>query len=172
MSWYMVDVETDGPIPGKYSMVAIGIVRVDASLDETFFAQLAPISENWEKESLEKCNYTREQTLSFNDPQTVMQQFYDWVNNTNKTHRPQFIADNGGFDWMFCCWYFEKFIENNPFGHSARDLGSLYKGFAGSTFKNFKHMRDTKHTHNPLDDAMGNAEALLKMKEMGLEIKW
>lgn len=30
-----------------------------------------------------------------------------------------------------------------------------------------------KHTHNPVEDAMGNAEALLHMKdEMGLKISW
>ena len=37
------------------------------------------------------------------------------------------------------------------------------------TFKNFKHLRRTKHTHHPVDDAKGNAEALLTMREMGLK---
>jgi hypothetical protein len=37
-------------------------------------------------------------------------------------------------------------------------------------FQNFKHLRKTEHTHNPVDDARGNAEALLAMKEMGLKI--
>jgi hypothetical protein len=37
---------------------------------------------------------------------------------------------------------------------------------------NFKHLRKTRHTHNPVDDAIGNAEALLHMKEaMGLKIR-
>ncbi|PPJ40817.1 exonuclease, partial [Pseudoxanthomonas sp. KAs_5_3] len=40
------------------------------------------------------------------------------------------------------------------------------------TFQNFKHHRKTKHTHNPVDDAKGNAEALLSIKaEYGLKIK-
>lgn len=40
------------------------------------------------------------------------------------------------------------------------------------TFLNFKHLRRTTHTHHPVDDAKGNAEALLVMKkEMGLKIK-
>jgi hypothetical protein len=39
------------------------------------------------------------------------------------------------------------------------------------TFKTFKHLRKTAHTHHPVDDAKGNAEALLQMKEMGLKIK-
>jgi len=34
----------------------------------------------------------------------------------------------------------------------------------------WKHLRKTKHTHNPVDDAMGNAEALLEMQKMGLKI--
>mgnify|MGYP001824723581 FL=1 len=40
------------------------------------------------------------------------------------------------------------------------------------TFKNFKHLRRARHTHHPVDDAKGNAEALLTMKEeMGLKIR-
>ena len=72
---------------------------------------------------------------------------------------------------MFVCWYFHHFLQRNPFGHSSQNLGSLYKGLVGDTFQNFKHLRETTHTHNPVDDAKGNAEALLKMKkELGLKI--
>jgi hypothetical protein len=38
------------------------------------------------------------------------------------------------------------------------------------TFAAWKHLRRTTHTHHPVDDAKGNAEALLAMKEMGLKI--
>ena len=38
-------------------------------------------------------------------------------------------------------------------------------------FGNFKHLRKTRHTHHPVDDARGNAEALLRiMEEHGLKI--
>ena len=37
-------------------------------------------------------------------------------------------------------------------------------------YSKWKHLRVTKHTHNPVDDAKGNAEVLLKLKEMGLKI--
>jgi len=51
------------------------------------------------------------------------------------------------------------------------NLGSLYKGMVKDTFVNFKHLRQTKHTHNTVDDALGNAEALLHMRDsMGLKI--
>jgi hypothetical protein len=35
---------------------------------------------------------------------------------------------------------------------------------------NFKHPRKTARTHDPVDDARGNAEALLAMMGMGLKI--
>jgi hypothetical protein len=73
---------------------------------------------------------------------------------------------------MFICWYFHRFTGKNPFGFSSQNLGSLYKGIVKDTKRNFKHLRKTKHTHNPVDDAKGNAEALLAMKnEYGLNIR-
>ncbi|HEU4727348.1 MAG TPA: hypothetical protein VFT22_05655 [Kofleriaceae bacterium] len=40
----------------------------------------------------------------------------------------------------------------NPFGHGSQNLGS-------------------RHTHHPVDDARGNAEALLRItQELGLKI--
>jgi hypothetical protein len=65
----------------------------------------------------------------------------------------------------FINWYFHHFIGRNPFGFSSQDLGSLYQGLAKDTFVTFKHLRKTKHSHHPVDDARGNAEALLHMKK-------
>ena len=82
-----------------------------------------------------------------------------------------FISDNNGFDWQFINWYFHHFTGGNPFGHSSTNLGSLYKGMQRDMAVNFKHLRKTRHTHHPVDDARGNAEALLAMMEDGLKIK-
>jgi hypothetical protein len=61
-------------------------------------------------------------------------------------------------------------LGSNPFGHSSTNLGSLYKGLVKDTTKTFKHLRRTPHTHHPVDDARGNAQALLHMREaMGLK---
>jgi hypothetical protein len=99
-----------------------------------------------------------------------MARFATWVEE-NSVGRPMFISDNNGFDWMFVCWYFHHFLGRNPFGHSSTNLGSLYKGLEKDCFKNFKHLRKTAHTHNALDDAKGNAEALLALKNnIGLKI--
>lgn len=82
------------------------------------------------------------------------------------------MSDNNGYDWMFVCWYFHHFLGTNPFGFSSVNLGSLYKGMVRSMSKSFKHLRKTSHTHDPLDDAIGNAEAFLTMiHELGLQIE-
>ena len=168
----MVDVESDGPIPGDYSMISFGAVVVEDGLKRTFYGRLRPISDKFEPEALAVSGHTREEVMAFEDPAVVMQQFKAWIGSVSKG-RPLFISDNNGFDWMFICWYFHHFIGENPFGHSSQNLGSLYKGLVKDVFKTFKHLRKTAHTHNPVDDAMGNAEALLIMKkEMGLGISF
>ena len=160
----MVDVESDGPIPGDFSMICFGAIVVEPSLEKVFYGKLRPISEKWLPEALAISGFSRQETLQFDHPQTVMNKFKSWL-KSNSNGRPLFISDNNGFDWQFVNWYFHHFTGNNPFGYSSSNLGSLYKGLVKDTFTNFKHLRKTKHTHNPVDDARGNAEALLQMKE-------
>lgn len=170
MTYVMVDVETDGPIPPDYSMICFGAVIVDESLEKRFYGQLRPISEQWMPERLRISGFSREQTLKFDDPKDIIIKFNDWLELNNRG-RLLFISDNNGFDWQFINYYFHLFLGNNPFGHSSTNLGSLYKGLVKDATQNFKHLRKTAHTHNPLDDAIGNAEALLHMRrEMGLKI--
>lgn len=170
MSVIIVDVESDGAIPGDYSMISFGAVLVDTQLDKTFYGKLKPISDKWIPEALAVSGFSREDTLAFDDPKVVMLQFADWIAEHSKS-RPLFFSDNNGFDWQFINWYFHHFTGSNPFGFSSNNIGSLYKGLVSDMFQNFKHLRKTKHTHHPVDDAMGNAEALLYMKnEMGLKI--
>lgn len=170
MTYIMVDVEADGPCPGDYSMVSFGAIVCDAELDKEFYGQLRPISEKYLDEALHVAGLSRAQTMEFDDPRQVMAEFRDWIAE-HCTTRPMFISDNNGFDWQFINWYFHHFLGENPFGHSSTNLGSLYKGLVKDAFKNFKHLRRTPHTHHPVDDARGNAEALLEMKEtFGLRI--
>ena len=145
---------------------------VTEQLDKTFYGQLKPISEKFILETLAVSGHSREATLAFDEPKKFMDKFAIWIKNVCKD-RPIFISDNNGFDWMFICWYFHHYTGANPFGYSSQNLGSLFKGIEKDTFKTFKHLRKTKHMHNPVDDAIGNAEALLTMKkEFGLKIKF
>lgn len=170
MSLVVVDVEADGAIPHKYSMVCFGAVVVEPSLSKTFYGTTHPISEEWDEKALSISGFSREEHLTFDEPAQVMSDFRDWLNN-NVKDRPIFISDNLAFDWQWINYYFHYYIGSNPFGFSGRRIGDLYSGlekdfFAASAWKKF---RKTSHTHNPVDDALGNAEALLKIRELGLK---
>src|SRR5262245_40468293 len=96
MSYIMVDIESDGPIPGDYSMISFGAVVVEPSLSKVFHGQLRPISERWIPEALAVSGFTREQTLAFPEAESVMRQFQAWLSE-HSGGRPMFIADNNGF---------------------------------------------------------------------------
>ena len=167
MTYVMVDVEADGPIPGDYSMIALGAVIVEPGLARRFSGKLRPISDRWVPEALAVSGFSREETMRFDDAAKTMARFRDWLANKGQV---RFVSDNNGFDWQFVNWYFHHFVGRNPFGHSSINLGSLYKGMVKDMKPSFKHLRQTRHTHDPVDDAVGNAEAMLTMvNEMGLK---
>lgn len=183
MSLIVVDVESDGPAVGLYSMVCFGAVLVPDGpykKDErttfiTFSGKTAPISESYIEEALSISGYTRKEHEQFPDPEPIMTDFFDWIlwTHEHRTDRPTFISDNLAFDWQFINYYLHRYCGRNPFGWSGRRIGDLWTGFQSAKGKpksGWKHLRDTKHTHDPEDDALGNAEALLKMREMGINI--
>jgi len=171
----MTDVEADGPCPGLFSMTEIGIVKVEEPLIEapTFYAKLRPLEgAGFIQEALDVCNRTREETLAFPDAEEGITAMAWWVKENNTSGRPQFISDNNGFDYQFVNYYCWKILGYNPFGHSSTNLGSLYKGIKGDFFQSFKWLRKTTHDHNPVNDSMGNCEALIAMRERyGLKMK-
>lgn len=173
MSYIVVDVESDGPYPEfkrGYSMVCFGAVIVEDSLNKTFYGKVKPISLIYKEEALAVSGFTREEHINFDDPKEVMLNFKIWIEDNSKC-RPVFISDNLAYDWQFINYYFHRFTDNNPFGYSGRRIGDLWCGFKNDMFVQWKWMRETKHSHNPVDDAKGNAEALLRMRDMGLNIK-
>lgn len=173
MSYIVVDVEADGEIPFKYSMVCFGAVIVEPTLTKTFYGKVKPITSNFKPDALAVSGFSREEHMKFDDPFDVMKNFADWITE-NSDGKPIFISDNLAFDWQFINFYFHMYHGSNPFGFSGRRIGDLYCGMKNDSGLNHewkKLFRKTKHDHNPVNDAKGNAEALLTFKKMGLKIK-
>lgn len=167
MSLFIVDVEADGPAPGLFSMVSIGVVRVDDALQTTFYGQTRPIVDAFIPDALAVSGITREQHLNFDDPKEVMERLVTWLAEHSQG-RAVFVSDNPSFDFSFTNYYLHRFTGGNPFGHSGRRIGDFYSGlekdfFAASKWKKY---RKTSHTHNPVDDARGNAEALIEFSRL------
>lgn len=170
MKYISVDVEADGPFPGEYSMISLGAVVADGKFEEKFYIEIKPISENYILEALTVSGFSREQTLKFNEPEVEIIRFNEWLKFMKTKYKSiVFASDNNGFDWQFVNYYLHKFSGENPFGHSSMNINWFYKGLEKDIKAKFKKYRITKHSHNALEDALGNAEALytiLKLNNM------
>lgn len=164
-----VDVESDGPCPGLYSMVSFGCIVIEPELNRTFYGETKPLENtNWIPEALFVSGITREKHLNFPDPLNTIREFINWTKSLD-AERLTLISDNPAFDAPWINYYCNYYGFNNPFGYSARRIGDIWSGFRGkiNDHSSWKDLRKTRHTHNPLDDAKGNAEAVLEiMKRM------
>ena len=95
-----------------------------------------------------------------------------WIEHNNESGRPVFLSDNNGFDWQFINYYFWKYLNFNPFGFSSRRIGDIYAGAVKNlrASNDWKRFRITMHSHDPRDDAKGNAEAFNYFRKQ-LDIK-
>jgi hypothetical protein len=174
MSYIVVDVEADNQSPSIGSMVCFGAVLV-SDITKTFYGQTKPIMDTWEPEALAVSGFGREEHLGFDEPELVMINFANWLLEVSEG-KPTFISDNLAFDWQWINYYFHKYYGKNPFGYSGRRIGDLYCGMMKHAGKNAewkRKYRKTAHDHNPVNDAKGNAEALIAFRDkLGLHIKF
>lgn len=168
---FVLDVEADGPAAGLYNMISFGLVSLSDPANG-FLGEVAPVRESAGVEQARDVvgiSYETQQT--YRAPEIVMREAVDWINNVTGGKRAVFWSDNPAFDWQFWNWYCHNFVGDNPAGFSARRIGDLDAGRRGEPLNTsaFKKRRETAHTHNPVDDARGNAEALRwVLQEMGV----
>lgn len=74
MSWFVVDVESDGQVIGKNSMVCFGVVKLTPELDTTFYGQTKPISDEYNESALAVSGFSREEHEKFPT------RFLQWMN--------------------------------------------------------------------------------------------
>jgi len=171
------DIEADGPIPGRYSMLAFGLAvagRYDgetfAARDPaavTFYRELKPISDEFDLAALKVSGLDRALlTREGADPTAAMHEAAAWVRAQAAGARPVMVGYPVVFDWMFIHWYFMRFVGESPFGFSgALDMKTMYQQKARVTL-DLAGRRDLppelassrRHTHNALDDAIEQAE--------------
>lgn len=158
----VLDVEADGPCPGLFNMISFALVSLaDPAL--SFFGEVAPIIDNPGLEvarGIVGVSYETQKTYAA--PDTVMREAAAWLQEVAGDRRAIFWSDNPAFDWQYWNWYCHKYLGDNPAGFSARRIGDLDAGRRGEPLNTlaWKKHRIASHTHNPVDDARGNAEAL------------
>jgi 3' exoribonuclease, RNase T-like len=177
------DIEADGPIPGRYSMLSFGLCvagRFDGNdfeprdaRDETFYAELRPISDQWDAQALTVARLDRERLLKTGRPPSeAMTDAARWVQKVARDDRAVFVGFPAAFDWMFLYWYFVAFAdEGSPFDFSAvLDMKTMFQQKA-SVVTSAAGLKDLPpslrsrhpHTHNALDDAIEQADVFARL---------
>lgn len=162
MSLFIVDVESDGNVISRHSMICFGAVKLTSELNTTFYGQVKPISDEFIPDSLAISGFSREEHLKFDNPSHVMKRFADWINE-NTIGKPVLISDNNGYDYSWINYYFQVYYGSNPFGWSSRRISDLFCGAEHNLHYEWKKHRNTDKypsNHNPLSDALSNASAL------------
>lgn len=155
MALIFVDVESDGPCPGKGEMTEFGAVELRSR--KTFHGVL------WEARPHPDNPAIPQRTGRKFDEVQVYSQFDEWLRQFGG--RPVFVSDNPAFDWQWINYGFHHVLGRNPFGFSARRIGDFAAGLRNDFYakQDWKHLRKTAHDHSPVNDAMGNAEAFERL---------
>lgn len=160
---FVIDVESDGQNIFKHNMISFGIVNiVDPSL--SFLGELYPVRMNdgGDLKARSISGVTWEEQLTYKPASEVMKNAREFVTDITGGQRARSWSDNPAYDFGWINTYMHEFTGDNIFGFSCRRIGDLHAGLLGDPFKTqeWKKFRKTKHTHNPVDDSRGNAEAM------------
>ncbi len=184
-AYFSADVETDGPIPGPYSMLSFALVYAGsydgnefvrpADFNRCMYRELRPISDKYEHEALRVNQLDRDRLRrEGGDPAAVMTEAYRWVSQISGHLKPVLVAYPLSFDWTWLYWYFVQFSAlGSPFGYSrCFDIKTAFAVKAGLPISDAGRSRlDNRlkprrhHTHHALDDAIEQAEIFANISQ-------
>lgn len=186
-AYFSADVETDGPIPGPFSMLSFAIVYAGSfdgkrferpkSYDSYFYQELKPISNQFQEEALKVNGLDRDRLCREGlSPLHVMTEASRWVRGNCGKANPVLVAYPLSFDWSWLYWYFVQFsVEGSPFGYSrCFDIktalsvkGHIPICLAGRARLDPALGSNRAHTHHAIGDAIEQAEIFANIFEWG-----
>lgn len=188
-----VDVEADGPIPGRNSMLSLGAVVFDHLIADsiarytpiaTYEANLVPLPgaapdsqtrDWWQHHNEAYAAATRDARPA----EVVIPEFIQWLKALPR--RPVCVAYPAGFDFTYIHYYNTAFgggtTGADPFGFSCVDIKSYAAALLGVEYPDvykrsmprswFKVPAGAptppKHTHKALEDAIGQGVLFLNI---------
>lgn len=164
VTYVSVDVETAGPHPAGYPLLALGACSATEP-GTGFYVELQPDRTGADPEALRVSGLSLEHLARDGVPAAEgMAAFAAWLERTAAGSRPVMVALNAPFDWLFVADYLYRYVGYNPLGHNALDLKALYMGVArvSWTRTSLRHMAaryglPDQLPHHALEDARHQA---------------
>ena len=183
--YFSADIESDGPIPGPYSMLSFALVFAGSydgkkfnrpqDYSQCFYRELRPISDSFEQEALDINGLDRKNLIANgSDPKIAMLEAFNWVRSICKNESPVLVAYPISFDWTFLYWYFVNYCKDgSPFGYSQcfdiKTAWSVKSGLplskSGRSRIPFFLQSSRKNNHHAIDDATAQAELFANVFE-------
>jgi hypothetical protein len=184
-AYFSADVETDGPIPGPFSILSFALVYAGSfdgnhfqrpsRYEQMFYKEMRPISENFEPEALRVNGLDRKRLcVEGEPPEEVMTEACQWVKRIAGEAQPVLVAYPLSFDWSWLYWYFIRFsADGSPFDHSkCFDIKTALAvkaeipiSEAGRSRIQPSLLPKRHHTHHAADDAVAQAEIFANLFE-------
>lgn len=180
-----IDIEADGPIPGKHSMLSLGaaaftlkdghISSFSSNLKELPGAIQDPdtMINFWDRnpEAWEECR------KEIQDPRGSITAFVEWVKRL--PGKPVCVGYPATFDFMFVYWYIRYFDLESPLSFSAIDMKSYIMAMLKTDYRKIGKRSmprrwfssKNKHTHIAVDDAIEQGEMFIKILRENLGVK-
>ena len=135
-TWFCIDIEANGPVPGLYDMVSLGATVVFSDdqgtlkLGDDFYMELKPSAPRFDARAaaihgLDQ-NKLQQDGLS---KVAAANQLANWVESQTRTGtEPVFVGHNAPFDWSHVAHLYAEVEQSNPFGYKALDTKALAAG--------------------------------------------
>lgn len=178
-----VDVESDGPLPGRNSLLSLGAVAIDinkkiygefeVNIETLPGAIQDPETMAWWATQPVAWEYHRQNVKS---PELAMKLYRNFLDTLPS--RPIFMGYPATYDFMFHHWYLVAFSGKDPCGFAGMDMKSYAAGMLKTDFRlsakrNYPRewFENMPHDHRALTDARGQAIMGINMMRDNLGIK-
>lgn len=160
--YFAAHVESDGPIPGKFSMLSLGmnacaienndgkLIRLDPKDPiNSFYTDLKPVTNNFDEEYLERTWLDRDDLIeNGTNPEEEMNDLCEWVTALSCSYggftKPIFLGYPLAYSWMFTYWYLMSYSKKgSPFDENAQvDIATLFSEKLDQPFARRPHYRN------------------------------
>jgi ribonuclease T len=134
-TYFCIDIECNGPVPGLYDMVSLGAVAVQVNdgqpiMGDTFYVEIRPQAPRFDANAA--AVHGLDQNRLYKEGLTrkeACRHLSAWVmRQTPPRCNPVFVGHNAPFDWSFVAWTYSAEELPNPFGYKALDTKALAMG--------------------------------------------
>ncbi len=160
-TWFCIDIECSGPVPGLYDMLSLGAVVVTHAPEgpivspEGLYVEIKPTAPKVDTGAMKVNRLDLERLKAEGLPlRAALERLTAFVHQHRQAgSEAVFVGHNAPFDWSFVSHAYHSEGLRNPFGYKALDTKALAMGVLGI------HWLDTSKEHLETMLALGALDA-------------